>query len=160
MQLKPLRSLQGPIRVLFVCHGNICRSPMAEYVLKDMVAKRGLEDAFFIDSAATSTEELGNGVHHGTRRALLAHGVPCGDHRARQVGRADAGAWDVIVGMDSYNMRNLQRMLPGDVERMHLLLEFAGRTRNVADPWYTGDFETTYNDVADGCEGLLHYLGF
>lgn len=160
MRLKPLRSLNGPIRILFVCHGNICRSPMAEMVMKDMVRARGIEDLFHIESAATSSEELGNPVHRGTQRVLKAHGIPCENRQARRLRAADAAGWDLLIGMDERNMRNMQRMLPDAAEKMHLLLEFAGSNRDVADPWYTGDFETTFNDVDAGCAGLLGYLGF
>lgn len=160
MQLKPLRFFDGPIRILFICHGNICRSPMAEMVMKDMVCQRGLEDLFVIESAATSSEELGNPVHRGTRSVLKAHGVPCESRQARRLRAADADSWDLLIGMDGRNMRNMERMLPGAAGKMHLLLEFAGSNRDVADPWYTGDFETTYEDICDGCVGLLSYLGF
>ena len=150
------------VRVLFVCHGNICRSTMAEFVLKDMVAKRGLAEQFAIASAATSTEEIGNPVHPGTVGELRRHGIGGFEaKRARQLRRADYDAYDFIVGMDGANMRNMNRMLGGDPDgKLFKLLEFAGSTRDVADPWYTGDFETTYNDVADGCEGFLRYLGY
>ena len=149
------------VKVLFVCHGNICRSTMAQYVLQDMVRKRGLSDCFTIDSAATSTEEIGNGVHGGTKRVLAKHGVPCGNHRARQVRRAEAADWDLIVGMDAANIRNLERMLgPQEPGKVRKLLEFCGSNRDVADPWYTGDFETTYDDVVAGCVGILEHLGF
>ena len=147
------------IRVLFVCHGNICRSPMAEYVFKDLLIERGVEDVFFIDSAATSTEELGNPVHSGTRRVLEEHNIECGDHRARQITKREAREWDIIVVMDSANVRNARRILGNDAP-IHKLLEFAGSNRDVADPWYTGDFETTFNDVMDGCIGLLGWLGY
>ncbi len=151
---------QDPIRVLFVCHGNICRSTMAEFVLKDMVARRGLADRFHIESAATSTEELGNPVHPGTRRMLVAHGIGgFEDKRARQLSRADYDAFDLIIGMDEANLRNMRRMLGGDPRAKLLkMLEFAGSSRDVADPWYTGDFDATYEDVRDGCEGLMDYL--
>ena len=149
------------VRVLFVCHGNICRSTMAEFVLKDMVAKRGLAEQFHIESAATSTEELGNPVYPGTQRVLRAHGIGGFEGKsARQLRRADYNDFDLIIGMDEANMRNMGRMLGGDAQgKLHKLLEFAGSTRDVADPWYTGDFDTTYEDVCDGCEGLLSYLG-
>lgn len=149
------------IRVLFVCHGNICRSTMAEFVLKDMVERRGLADRFHIESAATSTEELGNPVYPGTQRVLTAHGIGGFEgKRARQLRRADYDNFDFIIGMDEANMRNMGRMLGGDAQgKLHKLLEFAGSTRDVADPWYTGDFDTTYEDVCDGCEGLLSFLG-
>lgn len=149
------------VRVLFVCYGNICRSTMAEFVLKDMVAKRGLSGQFHIESAATSTEELGNPVYPGTQRVLRAHGIGGFEgKRARQLRRADCNDFDLIIGMDEANMRNTGRMLGGDAQgKLHKLLEFAGSTRDVADPWYTGDFDTTYEDVCDGCEGLLNFLG-
>lgn len=149
------------VRVLFVCHGNICRSTMAEFVLKDMVEKRGLAGQFDIASAATSTEEIGNPVHPGTAGELRRHGIGGFEaKRARQLCRADYDAYDFIIGMDSANMRNMNRMLRGDADgKLFKLLEFAGSTRDVADPWYTGDFETTYADVVAGCEGFLAYVG-
>jgi len=149
------------VRVLFVCHGNICRSTMAEFVLKDMVAKRGLSWQFHIESAATSTEELGNPVYPGTQRVLRAHGIGGFEgKRARQLRRADCNDFDLIIGMDEANMRNMGRMLGGDAQgKLHKLVEFAGSARDVADPWYTGDFDTTYEDVCGGCEGLLNFLG-
>lgn len=150
------------IRLLFVCHGNICRSTMAEFVLKDMVARRGLADEFEIESAATSTEEIGNPVHPGTVGELRRHDIGGFEKkRARQLRRDDYDAFDLIIGMDETNMRNMGRMLGGDpAGKLHKMLEFAGSTRDVADPWYTGDFDTTYEDVCDGCRGLLGYLGF
>lgn len=152
---------QFPTRVLFVCHGNICRSTMAEFVLKDMVAARGMAEHFNIESAATSTEEIGNPVHPGTQAVLREHGIGgFKGKRARQLRRADYDDFDLIIGMDEANMRNMNRMLGGDAEgKLHKLLEFSGSTRDVADPWYTGDFDTTYEDVCDGCTGLLAYLG-
>ncbi len=149
------------VRVLFVCYGNICRSTMAEFVLKDMVAKRGLSEQFHIESAATSTEELGNPVYPGTQRVLRAHGIGGFEgKRARQLRRADCNDFDLIIGMDEANMRNMGRVLGGDAQgKLLKLLEFAGSARDVADPWYTGDFDTTYEDVCDGCEGLLNFLG-
>lgn len=151
----------SPIRILFVCHGNICRSTMAEFVLKDMVAARGQDARFHIESAATSTEEIGNPVHPGARAALREHGIGGFESkRARRLRRADYDDFDLVIGMDEANMRNMGRMLGGDAEgKLHKLLEFAGSTRDVADPWYTGDFDTTYEDVCDGCVGLLAYLG-
>lgn len=146
-------------RILFVCHGNICRSPMAEYVMKDIVRKRGLEECFVIDSAATSDEEIGNPVHPATRQVLEENGVPCGDHRARRIKPGEAGKWDLVVVMDEANVRNARRRL-GAGANIHKLLEFAGEYRDVADPWYTGDFETTFDDVNAGCHGLLGYLGY
>ena len=148
------------IKILFVCHGNICRSPMAEFVMKELVRRQGLEREFFIDSAATSTEELGNGVHHGTRRKLAQVGIPCGEHRARQLRREEYGAYDLLIGMDDANLRNMRRMLGGDPEgKISALLDYAGRPgQSIADPWYTGNFDQTYADVLEGCQGLLDYL--
>lgn len=147
-------------RILFVCHGNICRSTMAEFVLKDMVEKRGAADRFSIASAATSTEEIGNPVHPGTQRILREHGVGgFGKKRARQLRLADYDGYDLLIGMDDANVRNMERMLGGDPERkIRKLLDFAGEDRSIADPWYTGDFATTYEDVVAGCEGLLREL--
>lgn len=148
------------IKILFVCHGNICRSTMAEYVMKHLVKEAGLEGEFYIDSAATSTEEIGNGVHHGTRRKLAQVGIPCGDHRARQVTWRDYQEFDHIIGMDNANIRNLRRMLKGDPDgKISMMLDYTHRPGEVADPWYTGDFDETYRDVLDGCEGLLRELG-
>lgn len=144
------------IKVLFVCHGNICRSPMAEFVMKDMVAKAGAGERFVIDSAATSTEELGNPVYPPARRELAAHGVVCGPHTARQMTRADYDKYDLLIGMDSANIRNMTRICGGDpAGKIHRLLDYTARPGDVADPWYTGDFSTTWRDVAEGCRGLL-----
>lgn len=147
------------IKILFICHGNICRSTMAEYVMKHLVRQAGLEGEFYIDSAATSTEEIGNGVHHGTRRKLAQVGIPCGDHRARQVTWADYEKFDRIIGMDNANIRNLNRMLKGDPDgKISMMLDYTNRPGEVADPWYTGNFEATYRDVLEGCQGLLEKL--
>lgn len=148
-------------KVMFVCHGNICRSPMAEFVLKDMVRKRGIADEFHIESAATSTEEIGNSPHYGTVDKLASVGIAVDGRKvARQLTAADYDAFDVFVGMDSANVKNMRRILGGDPDgKVHKMLEFAGVDRDVADPWYTGDFDTTYEDVCDGCTGLLRYLG-
>ena len=147
------------IKILFVCHGNICRSTMAEYVMKDLVRKAGLEDEFFIDSAATSTEEIGNGVHHGTRRKLAQMGVPCGDHRARQMTRADYDRFDLLIGMDNANIRNMTRIAGGDDEgKIRRMLDYTNRPGEVADPWYTGNFDATWDDVYEGCTKLLNLL--
>ena len=132
---------------------------MAQYVMQYLVDKRGLSDCFYIDSAATSREEIGNGVHHGTRAKLREVGIPCGDHRARQMTRGDYEEYDYLIGMDTENIRNMQRISGGDPdEKIYKLLTFAGSGLDVADPWYTGDFEATYKDVKAGCEGLLHTL--
>ena len=145
------------IRVLFVCHGNICRSPMAEFVLKDLVKKAGLEDQFSIASTATSTEEIGNPVYPPARRKLAQHGISCEGKRARQLRREDYEDWDLLIGMDHANIRNMRRICGGDPEgKIHLMLDYAGRSgQEVADPWYTGDFEATWQDVRSDCRGLL-----
>ena len=147
------------IKILFICHGNICRSTMAEYVMKYLVKEVGVEGEFYIDSAATSTEEIGNPVHRGTRRKLAQVGIPCGDHRARQVTWKDYASFDYIIGMDNANIRNLNRMLKGDPDgKISMMLDYTDRPGEVADPWYTGDFEATYRDVLEGCTGLLKQL--
>ena len=144
------------VKILFICHGNICRSTMAEQVMKHMVAQRGIADDFFIDSAATSTEEIGAPVHHGTRRKLAQAGIPCGNHRARQVTWADYRNFDLIIGMDSANIRNLNRILKGDPEgKVRKMLDYTDRPGDVADPWYTGNFDVTYDDILQGCTALL-----
>ena len=147
------------IRILFVCHGNICRSPMAEFVMKDLVKKAGLEPEFFIASAATSTEEIGNPVHPGTTRRLAREGISTKGKYAVQLTKADYGRYDYLLGMDHWNIRNMVRMLGGDpAEKVHLLLDYSQRPgEEIADPWYTGDFETTYSDILEGCQGLLRH---
>lgn len=144
-------------KILFVCHGNICRSTMAEYVMKDLVKKEGLSDLFFIDSAATSTEEIGNPVHPGTRRKLHEMRIACGDHRARQITRADFAAFDYLLGMDRANIKNMRRML-GESPKIMQLLDFSSSPRDIADPWYTGDFDATFRDVKEGCLSLLYHI--
>lgn len=145
------------IRVLFICHGNICRSTMAEMVLKHLVRERNIADCFYIDSAATSREEIGNGVHYGTRRKLAEVGIPCEDHRARQVTKKDYEKFDYLIVMDSNNVRNLNRIIGSDPDgKVYKLLDFTGRPgASIADPWYTGNFDETYRDVLEGCEGFL-----
>ena len=146
-------------RVLFVCHGNICRSTLSESVLTHMVKALGLEHQFMIDSAATSTEEIGNPPHRGTVNKLREVGIPLVPHRARQITLRDYENFDYIIGMDTANIRNLNRMLNGDPEgKVYKLLAFAGSGRDIADPWYTGNFDVTYEDVVEGCEGFLSYL--
>ena len=147
-------------RILFVCHGNICRSPMAEFVMRDLVRKAGLETQFQIAYAATSTEEIGNPVYPPARRKLAEHGIGCAGKTARQLTRPDYEVYDLLIGMDQANLRNIRRICGGDPEgKVHLLLEYAGRPdREVADPWYTGDFEATWLDVLAGCQGLLKSL--
>lgn len=147
------------VKILFICHGNICRSPMAEYVMKDIVEKRGLSDCFYIDSAATSTEEIGNGVHYGTQRKLREEGIYCGNHRATQLKRTDYEKYDYILGMDSWNIRNINRIIGSDTQgKVHQLLDFSDRPRDIADPWYTGNFDVTYDDIVEGCEAFLNYV--
>ena len=149
------------IKILFVCHGNICRSPMAEFVMKDMVKKRGIESEFEIASAAVSAEELGNSVYPPARRKLAEHGISCAGKTAWQMGRGDYDRWDLLICMDGSNLRRMHRICGGDSEgKMSLLLDFTDRPGDVADPWYTGDFEATWRDVNEGCEGLLRHLGY
>ena len=146
-------------KILFICHGNICRSPMAEFVMKDLAAKAGKRGAFEIASAAVSREELGNPVYPPAKRKLLEHGIRCDGHAARQMTRADYDKFDYIIGMDTANIRNLNRMLKNDPDgKVYKFLSFAGSGRDIADPWYTGDFEATYRDVVEGCNGFLAYL--
>lgn len=147
------------IKILFVCHGNICRSPMAEYVMKDLVRKSGYEDDFYIASAATSTEEIGNHIHHGTRNKLQEVGIPTDNRVAVQMIRADYRKYDYIIGMDEWNRKNILRILGGDPEgKVSLLLDFTSHPRPIADPWYTGNFDETYEEVKEGCEALLHEI--
>lgn len=150
--------MQRIVRILFVCHGNICRSPMAEFVMKDLVSRNGLSHRFVIGSAATSNEEIGNDVHPGTKDVLSRVGIPFEPRCARRLRKSDADEWDLIIGMDDANIRNIGRMLgPSVADRTYKMLEFVGRVDDVADPWYTGDFELTYNDIVDGCVGLLEF---
>lgn len=144
------------IRILFVCHGNICRSPMAEFVMKKLVSDAGLSDKFHIESAATSTEEIGNPVYPPAKRKLAEHGIGCAGKTARQMKAGDYRKFDLLIGMDSANIRNMTRICGGDPDsKIKLLLNYAGLNRDVADPWYTGDFEATWNDVNTGCSALL-----
>ena len=148
------------VRILFVCHGNICRSPMAECVMKDLVRQKGLTGEYEIASAATSREEIGNPVYPPARRKLAEHGISCAGHAARQMTRRDYDYFDLILGMDHANIRNIQRIAGGDPDRkISLLLDHAGRQgQEVADPWYTDDFDAAWNDILEGCEGLLAEL--
>lgn len=138
------------IKILFVCHGNICRSPMGEFILKDLVSKAGRSQDFEIASAAVSREEIGNGLYPPARRELQKHGIPCDGHAARQITLADYRHFDRIYYMDRSNARYLSRMLPADPEKIHPLLP-----RDVADPWYTGDFTAAYEDILEGCKNIL-----
>ena len=147
------------INILFVCHGNICRSPMARFIMADLVQKAGLEDQIMVDSAATSTEEIGNPVYPPARQKLAEHGIGCQGHAARQMKKSDYDRYDLLIGMDQANLRNMTRICGGDPEgKIHLLMDYTARPGQVADPWYTGDFETTYRDVLEGCQGLLAEL--
>ena len=144
-------------RILFVCHGNICRSPMAEFIFKALVRARGLEGCYHIESAAVSAEETGNPIYPPAKRCLAQHGVPFDNaKRARQITRADYDRFDRIICMDGSNLRWIRRIIPDDPEgKIHLMMSYTGRARDVADPWYTGDFETTFQDILEGCEAML-----
>ena len=145
------------IKILFICHGNICRSPMAEFVMKDMAGKAGLGDMFEVASAATSREEIGNPVYPPARRKLAENGIGCAGKKARQVTKADFDRYDMLVCMDHNNIRNLRRMF-GDraMDKVSLMLDHAGRPgEEVADPWYTGNFDATWDDVTAGCAGII-----
>lgn len=147
------------IKVLITCHGNICRSPMAEFVMKDLVKKAGRDGEFDIASAATSSEEIGNPVYPQARRKLAEHGLACDGKRARQFTARDYSHYDLIIGMDSANIRSLRRASGGDPEgKVRLLLSYTPHPRDVADPWYTGDFDAAWNDIYTGCQALLNSL--
>lgn len=147
------------IKILFICHGNICRSTMSQFVFQDMVNKQGLAPYFHIDSAATSREEIGNGPHYGTIQKMKEVGIPIIPHRARQITKKDYREFDYIIGMDSWNMRNINRIIGSDPEgKVHMLLDYSDNPRDIADPWYTGNFDRTYEDVVEGCEGFLEWL--
>lgn len=147
------------IKVLFICHGNICRSPMAEFIFKDLIQKRGVANQFFIASAATSTEEIGNPVYPPAKRKLAEHGISCEGKRARQMKREDYKEYDLLIGTEQINIRNMERIAGGDPDaKMHRLLDYSTRPRDISDPWYTGDFERAYRDILEGCEALLDYL--
>ena len=153
MRIRRERSMK---KILFICHGNICRSPMAEFVMKDLVKKAGLASRFYIESAATSREEIGNPVYPPARRKLAEHGISCEGHAARQLTNRDYDEYDLLIGMDQANLRDMYRICGGDyAEKMSLLMDHTARPGNVADPWYTEDFEATWRDVLEGCQGLL-----
>ncbi|MBR1689834.1 MAG: low molecular weight phosphotyrosine protein phosphatase [Oscillibacter sp.] len=147
------------IKVLFICHGNICRSPMAEYVMKELVREAGRETEFDIASAAATAEEIGNPVYPPARQELARHGIDCSGKRARLLRREDYDRYDLLIGMDRENLRDMRRICGGDPEgKLCLLLDFTDRPGSVADPWYTGDFQATWRDVEAGCRGLLARL--
>ncbi|MBR4703583.1 MAG: low molecular weight phosphotyrosine protein phosphatase [Oscillospiraceae bacterium] len=147
------------VKILFVCHGNICRSPMAEFIFKDLIAKAGLEKKYIAASAATSAEELGNPVYPPARRRLAEHGISCAGKTARQMVRGDYRDYDLLLGMDGANLRNMRRIAGGDPEgKIRLLMDYTPRPRDVADPWYTGDFDTAWDDLTEGCQALLRAL--
>ena len=145
------------VKILYICHGNICRSPMAEFVMKALVRSRGLEDEYHIESAAVSDEETGNPIYPPAKRCLTQHGVPFDNSkRARKITPADYASFDRIICMDASNLRLIRRIIPSDPDgKIHLLMSYTGRSRDVADPWYTGDFETTFQDILEGCEAML-----
>ena len=144
------------VKILFICHGNICRSPMAEFFMKDLVEKEGMAEHFHIESAATSTEEIGNPVYPPARRKLSEHGISCQGHAARQIRHEDYDKFDFIIGMDEANIRNMRRFFGSDSEnKISLLMDYTDTPGNVADPWYTGDFEKTWQDIDRGCRGLF-----
>lgn len=148
-------------RILFVCHGNICRSPMAEFVMKDLVRKADLAESFHIESAATSTEEIGNEVYPPARRKLAEHGITCQGKTARQMTRHDYDRFDLLIGMDRWNIRNMTRICGDDPDgKIHMLMDYTNRPGEVADPWYTGNFDATWHDVLEGCEALLDDLRY
>ena len=146
------------MKILFICHGNICRSTMAEFVLKDMVGKQGLD--WEIASAATSREELGNDIHPGTKAKLSEVGIPFERRQARQITKHDYDYYDMLIGMDARNMINLRRFYGGDPQnKFSLLLDYSDRPRDIADPWYTGNFDATYDDIKEGCKALIKKIG-
>ena len=147
------------LRILFVCHGNICRSPTAEFLMRDMLKKRGLDGAVTVDSAATSTEELGYPVYPPARRKLAEHGIDCTGKTARQIVKSDYDRYDMIIGMDRANLRNMARIFGGDRDgKISLLLDFTSHPRDVADPWYSGDFDRAWSDIEEGCTALTETI--
>ena len=151
--------MQDKVKILFVCHGNICRSPIAEFVMKQLIMDAGMEDQFYIESAATSTEEIGNPVYPPARRKLAEHGISCAGKTARQITRQDYQKFDYLIGMDDANLRNMKRFYNNDPEgKISLLMDYTNQPGSVADPWYTGDFEATWIDVLEGCTELLKHL--
>lgn len=153
--------MKNGIKILFVCHGNVCRSTMCESVFTHMVRQKKIETEFYINSAATSREEIGNPPHHGTVGKLRQVGIPVVPHRAVQMTAEDYWKYDYLIGMDTANIRNMNRIAGGDPEgKIYKLMSFAGVSRDIADPWYTGNFDETYDDIVEGCEAFLKYLGY
>ena len=147
------------IKVMFVCHGNICRSPMAEYIFKNMVKEKGMLDNFYIASCATSTEEIGNSVYPPARRKLTEHNISCDGKRSVQLRKEDYNKFDYLVAMDQKNMRNIFKIIKEDTEKkVYKLLDFTSTPKDIADPWYSGDFDTTYDEICKGCKGLLDFI--
>jgi protein-tyrosine phosphatase len=147
------------IKVLFICHGNICRSPMAEFIFKDLIQKHGLSNQFYAASAATSSEEIGNPVYPPAKRKLAEHGISCEGKRAVRMKKEDYEKYDLLIGAEQVNVRNMERITGGDPEgKMCRLLDYSAHPRDISDPWYTGDFEKAYQDILEGCEALLEHL--
>ena len=147
------------VKILFICHGNICRSPMAEFVMKDLVEKEGLSEQFSIASSATSREEIGNPVHHGTTNKLAQYGISTKGKYAVQLTKKDYNAYDYLIGMEQWNIQNILKIVGSDPKKkVHRLLDFSENPRDIADPWYTGDFDHTYEDVLEGCKALLNHI--
>lgn len=151
--------IEKMVKIMFVCHGNICRSPMAEFVFRHMVKENHLSDIFCIASSATSREEIGNSVHFGTKNMLREVGISCEGKRAVQLTQKDYEMYDYIICMESYNIKNVLRIVGDDKDsKVHRLLDFSTHPRDIADPWYTGNFDETYNDITEGCTALLNYI--